>query len=64
VINWQDAASRLHRCGYRDALTMEMNVKSKPGRHENDAYAALPLEVYFARCHERLQRIDRMMETL
>ncbi|MBR5232166.1 MAG: sugar phosphate isomerase/epimerase [Clostridia bacterium] len=64
VINWQDAASRLHRCGYRGALTMEMNVKSKPGRHENDAYAALPLEVYFARCHERLQRIARMLEAL
>lgn len=64
VIDWADAASRLHRCGYREALTMEMTVKSKPGRHENDAYAALPPEIYFAKCHERLQRIAGMLEVL
>jgi len=62
VIDWQEAAKRLNKCGYCGALTMELTTKSKPGRHDNDKYAAMPLEQYFAECYARLCRIARYVE--
>ena len=62
VIDWADAAKRLRKCGYKGALTMELNLKSKPGRHDNDKYAAMPLEQYFAECYARLCKIARLFE--
>ncbi|MBQ4552548.1 MAG: sugar phosphate isomerase/epimerase [Clostridia bacterium] len=62
VIDWQDAANRLRKCGYQGALTMEMTIKSKPGRHDNDKYASMPLEQYFAACYARLCKIARLLE--
>lgn len=62
VIDWEDAAKRLRKCGYRGALTMEMTTHSKPGRHDNDKYAAMPLEQYFAECFARLCKIANLFE--
>ena len=62
IIDWQEAAKRLNKCGYCGALTMEMTTKSKPGRHDNDKYAAMPLEQYFAECYARLCRIARYVD--
>lgn len=62
VIDWAEVAKRLRKCGYQGALTMEMNIKSKPGRHDNDKYAAMPLEQYFAECYARLCKIARLLE--
>ena len=62
VIDWQEAAKRLNKCGYCGALTMELTTKSKPGRHDNDKYAAMPLEQYFAECYARLCRIARYVD--
>ena len=62
IIDWQEAAKRLNKCGYSGALTMEMTTKSKPGRHDNDKYAAMPLEQYFAECYARLCRIARYVD--
>ena len=61
IIDWKDAAKRLQKCGYQGALTMEMTTKSKPGRHDNDKYAAMPLEQYFAECFARLCKISRLV---
>jgi len=62
IIDWADAAKRLRKCGYQGALTMEMNTHSKPGRHDNDKYAAMPLEQYFAECFARLCKIACLFE--
>ena len=62
VIDWQEKARRLRKCGYQGALTMELTTKSKPGRHDNDKYAAMPTEQYFAECYARLCRIATLFE--
>ena len=62
IIDWTDAAKRLRKCGYQGALTMELNLQSKPGRHDNDKYAAMPLEQYFAECYARLCKIAWLFE--
>ena len=38
-------------------LNFELNISSKPGRHENDVYADMTLEVYFAEAYKRACRI-------
>ena len=55
--DWQDIAARLDRCGYRDILTFELSVISKPHRHENDCYARMPLQEYLAECYKRACRV-------
>lgn len=62
VIDWADAAKRLRKCGYQGALTMELTTHSKPSRHDNDKYAAMPLEQYFAECYARACRVAMMFE--
>ena len=55
--NWADIAARLDRCGYRDILTFELNLISKPRRHENDCYTRMPLQEYIAECYKRACRV-------
>ena len=57
VNDWEEIARRLRRCGYTGELTFELNTNSKPGRHDNDKYAALPLNQYFAECYARACRV-------
>ena len=54
--NWDELAERLHKCGYTDILTFELNNKSKPNRHENDKYWNMPIEEYIAECYVRACR--------
>ncbi len=62
IRDWEETAKRLRRINYNGALTMELTIKSKPGRHDNDKYAAMPLEQYFAECYARACRIAYMLE--
>ena len=57
VADWADIARRLNRCAFTGPLTFELNTLSKPHRHENDAYAALPLEQYLALAYARACRV-------
>ena len=38
VADWEGIAKRLQKAGYRGDFTFELNISSKPGRHENDVY--------------------------
>ena len=60
ITDWQSVASRLDACGFDDFLTFELTVVSKPKRHENDCYAAMPPEQYFAEAYKRACRIAAM----
>ncbi len=54
--DWDYNAARLDKCGYSGIMTFELNVTSKPGRHENDIYAAMGAEKYFAEVYKRACR--------
>lgn len=57
VTDWQSVADRLKACYFEGPLTFELNTLSKPGRHENDGYAAMPLEVYLSEAYKRACRV-------
>ena len=62
--DWTDIAARLNRCGYDGILTFELTTASKPGRHENDAYARLSPEEYIAAAYIRACRLAMLKERL
>ena len=61
ISDWTDIARRLNACGFDGPLTFELNTHSKPGRHENDAYAAMPLEQYLSLAYGRACRLATIM---
>lgn len=56
IRDWDELASRLNRCGYKGILTFELNLNSKPGRHENDKYQKMTLQEYFTEAYIRACR--------
>ena len=62
VKDWDDVALRLNKCGYQGELTFELNVTSKPDRHENDGYAQMPFELYLAEAYKRACRVAMLRE--
>ena len=57
IADWEYNAKRLSRSAKLEFLNFELTVKSKPGRHENDGYAAMPVREYFKSAYERAARI-------
>ena len=62
VADWPGIAARLARSGFAGPLTFELNRASKPGRHENDAYGAMPLRDYLAEALARARRVATLMD--
>lgn len=56
IADWKGIAKRLAQSGFDGPLTFELNRDSKPGRHENDAYGAMPLKEYLAEALRRAKR--------
>ena len=61
IADWPGIAARLARSGFSGPLTFELNLTSKPGRHENDAYGAMPLRDYLAEAHARARRVAALV---
>ncbi len=61
IHDWSSVAQRLVNCSYNGSLTFELSTLSKPGRHDNDKYAAMPIEEYIAEAYNRACRIAAMM---
>ncbi|MBQ7121200.1 MAG: sugar phosphate isomerase/epimerase [Clostridia bacterium] len=61
IHDWSSVAQRLVNCSYNGSLTFELSTLSKPGRHDNDKYAAMPIEEYVAEAYNRACRIAAMM---
>ncbi len=55
--DWSDITGRLNRHNYQGVLTFELTTSSKPGRHENDLYAKMPVEEYLAEAYKRACRV-------
>lgn len=57
IADWDDAVARLRGARRLEILNFELNLRSKPGRHENDRYAAMDLRQYFTEAYQRACRI-------
>lgn len=57
IADWDGIAERLHRENFDGLLTFELTPLSKPNRHDNDKYAAMPLERYIAEIYARSCRV-------
>lgn len=57
IADWANIAARLDREKYNGILTFELNIKSKPGRHENDVYQKLDIKDYFTEVYKRACRV-------
>lgn len=53
VGDWDYNLARLKRASPQSVLNFELLIASKPGRHENDVYAKLPLVQYFTEAYKR-----------
>ena len=57
IADWDVLIQRLRKSKKLEILNFELNITSKPNRHENDVYAQMPLEQYFAEAYKRACRI-------
>lgn len=57
IADWDGIAKRLDRCGFNGIMTFELNIRSKPDRHENDIYTKMTTEEYIAECYKRACRV-------
>ena len=57
IADWDNNVERLKKSKHLDILNFELNIKSKPDRHENDCYGKMTLEQYFAEAYKRACRI-------
>ncbi len=61
IRDWAETARRFAEAGFSGPLTFELNTRSKPGRHENDIYAAMPVETYLAEAYKRACRFENLL---
>ena len=57
IADWEDNIRRLRASAPLEYLNFELGRHSKPNRHENDVYAQMPDEVYYAEAYKRACRI-------
>ncbi|MBP3590928.1 MAG: sugar phosphate isomerase/epimerase [Clostridia bacterium] len=62
IIDWEKTAKRLAASRLPEILNFELNIVSKPGRHENDAYEKMTYEQYFSEAFRRAERIRASIE--
>lgn len=62
ITDWPLAMQRLQSCRFPGILSFELTCKSKPGRHDNDKYAAMPIEQYIAESYARACRLAFMLQ--
>lgn len=61
ITDWNSVAKRLVKCGFDKPLSFELSTKSKPNRHENDCYDAMPIELFAAEAYKRACRVANLV---
>ncbi len=61
IADWANITARLKAAGYRGDITLEVKLESREGRHEHDAYRAMPFAEYAELALERARRIGEML---
>ncbi len=62
-LDWAQISGRLAKARTLPVLNFELNIASKPGRHENDRYGKMRYEEYFSEVFLRASRIKKMIES-
>jgi sugar phosphate isomerase/epimerase len=57
IADWDYNVMRLKKSKHLDILNFELNINSKPERHENDVYEQMTLEQYFTEAYKRACKI-------
>ena len=57
IADWDYNIERLKKSRYMDILNFELNIDSKPDRHENDVYGQMTLVQYFTEAYKRACKI-------
>lgn len=57
VADWDYNAERLKKSTLPEYLNFELNIQSKPDRHENDCYSKMTYEEYFTEAYKRACRV-------
>lgn len=57
IADWSYNIKRLQKSKRLEYLNFELNLNSKPNRHENDIYSQMPLEQYYSEAYKRACRI-------
>ena len=58
IADWDNNVKRLKNSSHLDILNFELNLKSKPNRHENDKYMEMSLRDYFVEAYNRARKIS------
>ncbi len=61
IADWHSVAERLVGCGFDGPLSFELTTNSKPNRHENDKYGAMPIEGFVAEAYIRACRVANLV---
>ena len=57
IADWDEIAARLKKTSCPDILNFELNLTSKPNRHDNELYAAMTPAQYLSECYKRACRV-------
>ena len=57
IADWDYNIARLKKSNKQEILNFELNIVSKPNRHENDVYGRMTYEEYFAESYKRACRV-------
>ncbi len=57
IADWDHNIERLKKSRPLDILNFELNISSKPNRHENDVYGQMSLTQYFTEAYKRACKI-------
>lgn len=60
VADWEKIVSRLKAADYKGDFTLEVKLEGREGRHEHDAYRAMPFSEYAALALSRAKRLQEM----
>lgn len=61
IADWDYNIARMKKAKKQEYINFELNIRSKPNRHENDAYGEMPIERYFTEAYNRACRIAYKM---
>ena len=57
IADWDINVERLKKSNKLEVLNFELNISSKPDRHDNDVYTEMSLERYFTEAYKRACKI-------
>lgn len=53
IADWDYNVARMKKAKKQEYINFELNIRSKPNRHENDAYGEMPIERYLTEAYNR-----------